>query len=68
MSQTRWRKSPDCPTRQFTGEGMVHSVCERACGERMIKPPLSNKGGIKNKRQETKVSGNAEYIRENPVL
>jgi len=33
-----------------------------------IKPPLSNKGGIKNKRQETKVSGNAEYIRENPVL
>ena len=35
----------------------VCSICERACGERILKPPLSNKGGTKNKKQYTLTSG-----------
>ena len=35
---------------------LVHFICERAC-ERNIKPPLSNKGGTKNKSQYTLTSG-----------
>ncbi len=47
----QWRKSPDFPTLWLVHFGGLASVSEP------YKPPLSNKGGTKNKRQYTLTSG-----------
>ena len=51
MIQTRWRKSSDFPTLWLVHFGGWASFSEP------YKPPLSNKGGTKNKRQYTLTSG-----------
>ena len=50
--QTWWRKSPDFPTRQFAGEGLVHFVYERACGERIFSPRYLTRGAERKWKRE----------------